>query len=274
MARANELVAKWPGWARANAETVLASPAWRMPVSFDGRQDALRIVPMPGDQLFLDIRLDETRHVLSLSDSPSLGDLHMLWSRRDELDPNLVLALVEHEGGALFQMLEDVVRRQLGVVGIAEEPKSDSGRLALRLDSGLVFSIDLTAELRSIFGDLSNIDPSHDSIRSMTRNCRAHYAAIEISDADAAALGEGDVIPMIPEYRAMAEWSVEGFADSLAHVCAAEETPISFAEFADGRLPPVPPPSMLSLVRGGRIVADGEISKIGGAECFRLTRLR
>lgn len=274
MATPNELVAKWPGWARANAETVLASPAWRMPVMFAGAADALTLTPPPDDQLFLDVRLGDDRYLLGLADSPSLNDLHLLWAHRAKLDPNLVLALVERECGSLFQMLEDVVRRPFSVTGIAEPAASNAGRLTLRLETGLVFSIDLSPELRSLFGDIANLDPTHESIRSMTRKCRAHYAAVELTDADAASLAVGDVIPFLPEYRAMAEWSLDGFADALTHVCASEETDITFAAFADGRLPAVPPPAALVLVRGGRSLADGEISKIGGAECFRLTHLR
>ena len=274
MAEPVELIANWPGWSHANAETVLASPAWRMPVTFAGKPDALKIAPMPEDGLFLDVRFDDERHVLEIADSPTLGDLHLLWTRRGELDPNLVLALVEREGGPLFQLLEDVVRRQFGVVGLAGAPASDAARLALRLDSGLSFSLDLSPELRNLFGDIAHLDPTHESIRSMTRKCRAHYAAVELTDADVAALAVGDVIPLLPEYRAMADWSLDGFADALTHVCASEETDIAFAAFADGRLPAIPPPTALVLVRGGRSLADGEISKIGGAECFRLTHLR
>lgn len=273
MAQPNELIAKWPGWSRANAETVLASPAWRMPVSFGGAEDALTIAPAPEGQLFLNVSLDDERHVLGLADSPRLGDLHLLWGRLSELDPNLVLALVEREGSALFQLMEDVVRRQFSVSGVAKAPADAAGRMAFRLESGQVFSIDLSPELRNIFGDIAHLDPTHEAIRSMTRKCIAHYAAVEIPDADVDALAEGDVIPLIPEYRAMAEWKTDVFGDSLVHICAAQRTDISFAEFADGRLPAVPPPGALALIRGGRTIADGEISKIGGVECFKLTHL-
>ena len=94
---AYELLRKWPAWEKANAATVLASPAWRMPVRFDGRDAKLRIGASPEsfDAVRLRVMFDGERHVLDIFDSASFPDLHKLWAKRDALPEEIVLALVE-----------------------------------------------------------------------------------------------------------------------------------------------------------------------------------
>ena len=110
-----ELLKTWPGWANAGAETVLASPAWRLSVRFGEETGVLRLgVEALSDTIDLDITLDGEPHVLSLADSSLYPDLHVLWGTRAGLPPEILLALVEKECGDLFFMLEKSTRRMVG----------------------------------------------------------------------------------------------------------------------------------------------------------------
>ena len=124
-----ELLKKWPTWEKANAATVLASPAWRMPVKFDGRDASLRLVDAPAerDAISLAVKFDGEEHILGIFDTSRFSDLHLLWQKRDGLPGEIVLALVEKECGVLLQFLEDTVRKELSVEGLrtGEPPVCD-----------------------------------------------------------------------------------------------------------------------------------------------------
>ena len=273
---AKELLRNWPTWARANAETILASPAWRMPVVFDGAETSLTAVdsatPSDGDELFLDVTLDGERYVVGLRDTELFGDLHLLWARRAELDPNLLLAVVEKDCGRLFQLIEDTVRKEFAVIGLAASESAGRGEPRRRFAvPGLEFSIDLSPMLKILFGRLEYLDPAHESIRALTRPARYVHASVDVPDDAGAALAEGDALVLAGSGRD--EWITEFPDDARLHVCAAGETDVSFAAFADGAMPSPEGKEPPVLVRNGRIVAEGEFSTIGGVRCFRLTRL-
>ena len=274
MVEPDELLRSWPGWQRPSADKVLASPAWRMDVSSARTRDVLTIdgaADAAGDEIPLKVKLDASEHVLGIRDSASFPDLHLLWAQREKLESNLLLALVEKECGALFVMLEQVFGREFSVVGLAESVPQ--GARTVFRSSQFAFSLDLSSELRLSLGDMSFLDPRHESIRMMTRPARADYGAFVLDEATVAALGEGDVVPLGANYLATASWALEDFSDGLAHVVSADETSLRFADFADETLPAIEPSAALRLVRNARVLAEGELFKLGDMPCFRLTHM-
>lgn len=272
MLEPEELLRRWPDWKKTSADKVLASPAWRMEVSFARQKDRLVIDHAEtADEIRLSVTLDDVPHVLGIRDSVRYPDLHLLWMKKDALDKNIILALVEKECGALFVLLEHVFGHELKVKGLSDEdPKGH--RVAFKT-SAYAFSIDLSSEMRLAIGDLSYLDPRDDSIRSMTRRARADYAAFALSEEAIVALAEGDVVPLGADYLASATWNLEGFPESEVHVVGAEDVSLRFADFADDTLPKVAACDSLLLVKGDRTLAEGELFDLGGVPCFRLTRM-
>lgn len=268
---AQTLIREWPSLARANAETIFRSPAWRMSVKFAGTEQVLKVPAgsTPGaDELVLAVTIGEERHLLGIDDTELFPDLHALWSRRAELDSNLVLALVERECGPLFELVEAVTRREFAVIGLAEASEASRERTVFRLDS-LAFSLDVTAAIMLDLGRLENLDPTHEAIRSLTRPARYRYASVTLPDD--AAPAPGDMIVMTG-FEANT-WLTELPDGQTAQICAFEEEQLPFAAFADDALPQPKDDQRLVLVRDGRIVADGEFSRLGDVRCFKLIHL-
>ena len=272
-----ELLKKWPSWEKANAATVLASPAWRMLVAFDGRNATLKMAdaPEPRDTVELDVSFDGEPHVLGLCDSEEFPNLHMLWGKRGALPAEIVLALVEKECGPLLQLLEDVFKKQLSVGGL----KSAEGSKAVKRERFFVlngeggaeigFSLDLSPAMEIALGRLDNLDPSHESIRSLSRPADAEFAAIALSGEDFASMGVGDFL-LLPE-DASPKWTAENPVDGLVRVFGAGRGSLSFAEMADDALPPVPECSEFRLVRFGEEFATAVRSKVGDSAAVKIT---
>lgn len=272
MLEPEELLRQWPDWRKTSADKVLASPAWRMEVTFARQKDRL-VVDHEGeaDEIYLSVTLDETPHVLGIRDSERYPDLHLLWTKKATLDRNIVLALIEKECGALFVLLEHVFGHELKVTGLSEE--APAGHRVAFKTSVYAFSIDMSSEMRLALGDLSYLDPRHDSIRAMTRRARADYAVFTLTEEAIATLAEGDVVPLGADYLSSATWNLEGFSEKEIHVVGAEDISLRFADFADDTLPKVESSDRLLLVKGDRTLAEGELFDLGGVPCFRLTRM-
>ena len=102
----------------------------------------------------------------------------------------------------------------------------------------------------------------------MTRPVRALYALFDLSAEESAGLAPGDMI-MLPELESGAgAWLDSPVGDGRFRVVSREERPISFAEFAAGETPPVPPPSGLELWRGGSAVARGRFGELCSRPAF------
>lgn len=265
------LLKTWPDWEHASLETVLASPAWRMPVRYGETAATLvRADAVPDDPIALAVTFDGTPAVLALADSALYPDLHLLWSRRADLPPALVLALVEKECGDLFALLEKATRRQFGVTGLAPTlPARPYAFAVVGLPAALAFTLELPAELLPVFGDLACLDPAHPSIRGATREIRADYGTLAVTDDELAALAPGDFL-LCPGEPA-ARWLTAPPADEAAHVLAAAAQTATFAAFADEALPPPPPPSEgLVLVKNGRPYAALVPDRVGEAAAYRV----
>ena len=113
-----ELLKAWPSWAKANAETILASPAWRVP--FMGGN--LRVAEAPAADLLvaLTVAFDDEEAELKIYDSPAFPELHELKPVLNRFPAEIRLALAEKECGGLFQALEDLARRQLSIRRIVD----------------------------------------------------------------------------------------------------------------------------------------------------------
>lgn len=258
-----ELLREWPTWKRANAETILNSPAWRMNVDYGGEIASIVKVdgPINAPLLSLEVTFDDSTHLLTIGDSPAFPDLHLLSARLAELPPEVVLALVEKECGNLMQTLENVFRRQLRLKRIVEV---SAGGTAFALAGGkaaISFAIDLDPAMVQTIGALRNLDVTHESIRSMTRDCLAVYAEFSLAAEEVGALAPGDHL-VVPT-GSTATWSVELPDDDKVRAVASESVPIPFSAFADGQMPPCPPPSSLRIVQAGRTIAVGICSTLG-----------
>ncbi len=266
------LLKTWPDWEHASLETVLASPAWRMPVRYGETAATLvRAAAVPDDPIVLAVTFDGTPAVLALADSALYPDLHLLWSHRAALPPALVLALVEKECGELFALLEKATRRQFGVTGLVPTLPARPYAFAVEgLSAALAFALELPAELLPVFGDLACLDPAHPSIRGATREIRADYGTLAVTDDELAALASGDFL-LCPGEPVVARWLTAPPADEAAHVLAAAAQTATFAAFADEALPPPPPPSEgLVLVKNGRPYAALVPDRVGEAAAYRV----
>lgn len=270
-----DVLKSWPTWAHAGHEAVLASPAWRRRVRLGETEvSVVRAAALPAEALTLDVTFDGAPGALALIDSALFPDLHLLWAQRAALPPNVLLALVEKECGDLFLLLEKLVRRQFGVKGLAATPLPENAyAFAVEgLAAPLTFALALPAEALPAFGGLDCLDPAHPAIRAATREIRADYGALALTEADCAALKVGDSLLM--ENPPAPQWLTESPADDVPHVLAADSRTATFAEFADDALPPPPPPAEpLALVRGDRALARLAPTHIGLCPAFRIVSL-
>ena len=267
-----ELLRTWPGWTNAGAETVLASPAWRLSVRVGEESGQLRLGADPlEDTIDLDVTLDGEPHVLSLADSPLYPDLHLLWGTRAGLPPEVLLALVERECGNLFFMLENSTRRMFGVKGLASAPSSSARRMDVTLSAGgLSFALDLPPDIRTLWGRLENLDASHPEIRALSRSARVDYCSLMLTDEERASMALGDHLLVPESFADTQKWIVDAPSDDALHLCSPTSREVSFAEFADDSLPSIPDPDTLSLVLGEQTLHACSLSHLGVARTVRI----
>ena len=268
-----ELLRNWPTWKRAGAGKILASPAWRLDVMLGDRRGVLRIVPSEeAEFLWLEVDFEGERHWLGLPDQPAFDELHRVWSLRDRLPAEVRLALVEKDCGPLLQMLEDVMRRQLSIVGFAEgEPPAGvrAFEVSLADDGGaaLRFALNLSPSMEIDLGRMENLDLSHESIRSLSRDVEAEYAAFDLAEEAVAALGAGDLLLRPPD--AEPQWLLDVPVDGRVHVFAEKPLPLTFGQLVGGDVP-VPAANSFRIVRDGGLVAKAKLSKVGSHPAFRI----
>ena len=284
-----ELLKTWPDLAKANAETVFASSAWRLNTDYGGEAAVLTkrehaaaaaavlkesTAAAPGRQTMvtLEVLLDGTPRRLSIFDSPSFPDLHLLAGRLAALPSEVVLALLEKECGTLLQTIENVFRRKLTLSRLTDAG-ADAKLTAFELSVGdrrIAFAVELDPSMVQTLGKLKNLDPAHEAIRSLTRDVEPEYAEFELSEAQIAALKVGDRL-IVPE-EFVPRWRLAAAADDRLHLCGAPEA-IAFAAFADEALPPVPPPQNLTLFHRGSLLATGRLVRLGSATAFEILSL-
>lgn len=270
---ANELLKGWPGWAKANAARVLASPAWRITTQYDGNPAVLtRGAEMPSPAISLSVRLNDAPKVVTFAPSPLFPDLWLLRDRLGGLPPEVLLALVEKECGALFQFFEDLGRQSFSIEGVSDHPATGMVFSLATADGEVCYALDLSPEVEMAAGQLSNLDVTHESIRSLTREITACHATLEMTGDETSALQAGDCLAL-PDPPGSA-WLLDTPSDGLVRIVTPELRTVTFAELADDEIGPVPPTDAVEIVCNGKVLATGVFAKLGEAQVVKITDVR
>ena len=268
------ILSSWPGWAEKTPEDLLRHEAWSMRVRWGDDEARLRFSDnRPRDVLALKIAFDDEEHFLGIGERETFPDLAALWDRKKDLPGTLVLALVEKECGKLLQLLENAVRRQLRVLGLCDcsEREGTRGMEVVGADGKIIagFALTVSPLVTEAFGNISAIDSSHVSIRSMTRLAFAEYAAFSLgSGSEAVSSGDFLLAPELDNPSA-AKWCVEApLDDGKFRLRSVEAEPVAFSSFADGTMPEIPAPGALDLYRGAEKIASGRAARLGVQSAF------
>lgn len=289
-----DILSALPEWANASHDDILSSPAWAMPCRLGPRQCTMRLDAVrPAETLDIAVQFENEDHILGIAPSPLFQELGAIWPSRAEVPEPILLALVEKDCGELLQLLENAVRRQLKIVGLATAPAAEDARkisatISLPDDEPpLTFSLDLSPALSAALGQLRYIDADHPSIRSARVDAEIEYAAFTLPAADLASLASGDAL-LLPETEtasprvvaagkfAVSEAGVAVWKDDgLMRVCAAEGSTMELGVLFDAdqggksALPPAPAENApLKLVRLGKTLATGRFGAVAGRHAF------
>lgn len=275
MSDALELLRDWPTWKKAGAAKVLASPAWRFRVMFadEERWIVNAAEEDEPDRMWVELAFEDEHHVLGISDSEMFPNLHLLWAKRDRLPAEVRMALVEKECGSLLQMLEDLFRKQLSIVGFAEG-EGDRKTRAFELqgeagfgdETAIRFAVDLSPAMELELGRVENLDTGHESIRGMVRDAEAEYAEFALPEDATLSSGDMLLLPDESESRWLTDVPVD---DGVVRVLADRTLSLTFAELVDG-LPPVPDSETFKIVRAGETVATAVRSNVGTHPAFKI----
>ena len=116
-----DILSSLPSWSKASHEDILSSPAWAMPCRLGDTPCTMRQAKTrPAEVLPLAVRFEDEELILGLADTPAFPELHAVWDSRADVPDAILLALVEKDCGAFLQLLENAVRRQLKIVGLAQ----------------------------------------------------------------------------------------------------------------------------------------------------------
>lgn len=270
-----DLLSKWPGWEKASAEDIFDSPAWAMPVRWGDVPCLLRRATFKErDVIGIGLRFDDDENFLGIGKRATFHDLNQLWDVKQNLPDALKLALVEKECGRLLQILENGVRRQVSLTGIVSAENRDgcTGFEIVDANGKIIvsFVMKVTRDIIRAFGQLKFIDPTHPSLREMTRPAFACYVSFMLTAEERSSLSAGDFL-LLPEVKNAAPyWLQECPMDEKAYLLAPEESTLSFGQYADDELPVPPPPSALRLVCNGRTIACGRMTSLKDTPAFAI----
>lgn len=290
-----EIISALRPWANASAADLIASPAWTMPCRLGEHNCTLRLDAMrPAETIDLLVRFGDEEHVLGICDSPSLAELHAVWPSRADLPEPILLALVEKDCGPLFQLLENTVRRQLGVVGLSQSAPDPATKLlcaqvrSAEGESIVSFSLTSSPAIVTALGQLRFLDAAHPAIRDSELSCEVEYAAFALSATELSALEPGDAL-LLPEVGTMSPRQVvearlivgeggvtEWKDDGTLRVVAPEPVVMTVGTLTDlaiGNATPsaptlLPDNTPLRLVRFGKTLASGRLDSIGAQRAF------
>ncbi len=279
-----EILVAIPKWAKATPDQVLDSPAFAMPCRLGEEQVSLRLgAVQPSDTLDLAILFGDERHSLRLARSTRFSELDKVWDSRADMPEPILLALVEKECGPLLQMLENAVRRQLRLVGLATSPDPDARMLSAQVND-IVFALTRSETVAAAFGILRHVDFASPELRAETFASEAEFAAFALAPADLASLSVGDAL-LVPEIGSVPprlvvdgrfvvdESGVAPFADDgRCRVVAAEMRNVSLGELFDAAENPRrvegEAPGQLRLTQGGKTIAYGRLDRLGEQPAF------
>ena len=260
--------------------TILSHPAWGVSIPWDGAAATLRADAVASaETLNLSVRFGDDSCVLGLAPSALFPEISKLLPVRGDVPQPILLAVVEKEAGPFLQMLENVIRRELSVQGLAETPAVDAHAFRVVTADGtdaVTFSLTLSDTLLKELGDLRRLDCTHPSIAETKVSMEVEYAVFDLTSDEEAGLSPGDYL-LLPEMSAEKPGRVcmpgSGSPDRL-RVVAAERVDIPFATALqdDLRCAPVGTDDLL-LMKGGRRMASGRLSKLGEQPAFAVEAL-
>ena len=279
-----ELLSSLPQWSGLGPDAIVDSPAFAMPCRL-GDESATFVLGAvrPADVIGLSILIEDEPHVLSLARSPRFKDLDAIWDSRADVPEPILLALVEKDAGPVLQLVENAVRRQVRLVGLAAEGGDDSRVLSAQVGD-VVFSLTRSATVTAAIGNLRNLDLSHESIRSAALPAVVEYAVFSLPPTDAAGLAVGDAV-VLPEVRtaparllvdwrfAVDESGVSRYAaGDLVHVVDALPKDVTLGEVFDAAESPraveAGPSGGLRLMVKGKCLAVGRLDSLADQPAF------
>ena len=172
-----EIVSSLPQWSGLGPDAIVDLPAFALPCRLGDESATLVLgATHPVETISLSILLESEPHVLSIARSPRFKELDAIWDSRADVPEPILLALVEKDAGPLLQLVENAVRRQLKLVGLAEDEGPDARTLFAQV-ADIHFSLTRSATVTAAIGNLRNLDFTHETIRSVTLPALTEYAA-------------------------------------------------------------------------------------------------
>ena len=275
-----DLLSVLDAYAGLSPQAILSHPAWGVPVSWGGGTAMLRAdAVMPAETLNLAVRFGDDACVLGLVPSDAFPELSKLFPVRGDVPQPILLAVIEKEAGPFLQMLENVMRRELSVQGLAEAPAPDARAFrveAADATSAVMFTLTLSEKMVRELGDLKYLDCEHPSIAETKVSMEVAYAVFDLSAEEEAGLAPGDYL-LLPEMSAEKPGRVclpGTLAPDRLRVVAAERADIPFATALqdDLRCAPAGTDDLL-LMKGDRRIASGRLSKLGIQPAFAVEAL-
>ena len=279
-----EILSSLSQWSGLGPDAIIDSPAFAMPCRLGDENVTLVLgATHPADTIRLSIQLEDEPHVLSLARSPRFKELDAIWDSRADVPEPILLALVEKDAGPLLQLIENVVRRQLKLVGLAGPGDADARTVFVQV-ADFNFSLTRSATLTAAIGKLRNLDLAHESIRSAVLPAVTEYAAFSLAPSDASGLSVGDAV-LLPEMGSVpARIVVDGCfvidangvsrynAGDIVHVFDATGKDITLGELFDAAETPraveATPSGTLRLVAGNKTLAIGRLDRLGDQPAF------
>ena len=261
---------------------ILSHPAWSVPVTWNEAPAALHAdAVVTSETINLAVRLGNEDCVLGLVPSEAFPELSELFPARAEVPPPIMLAVVEKEAGPLFQMLENALRRELSVQGLAETPAEGARtfQVAVADDpsaSTPSFTLALTDALVRELGDLRYLNAEHPSIAENKVAMEVAYAEFDLSADELAGLAPGDYL-LLPEMSTEKPGRVcrpGTLPSDRLRIVASELANVPFATALqeDLRCAPVGTDDLV-LMLGERRIASGRLSKLGEQPAFAVEAL-
>ena len=280
-----ELLSKLEAFAGLEPQAILSHPAWSVPVQWNGASAVLRADAVtPAETLNLSVRFGNDASVLGLVPSEAFPEISRLFPVRNEVPQPILLAIVEKEAGPFLQMLENAMRRELSVQGLAEAPAEGARAFHIQVggadgtsaSSPLAFTLTLPDALLRDLGDLRYLDSTHPSIAETKVSMEVVYAVFDLSAEEEAGLAPGDYL-LLPEMSAEKPGRVcmpGAVPIDRLRVIAAERADIPFAAALDDdlRCEAVGTDDLL-LVKGDRRIASGRLSRLGVQPAFAVEAL-
>ena len=275
-----DLLSVLDAYAGLSPQAILSHPAWGVPVPWGGGTAALRAdAVMPAETLNLAVRFGDDACVLGLVPSDAFPELSKLFPVRGDVPQPILLAVIEKEAGPFLQMLENVMRRELSVQGLAEASAPDARAFrveAADATSAVTFTLTLSEKMVRELGDLKYLDCEHPSIAETKVSMEVAYAVFDLSAEEEAGLAPGDYL-LLPEMSAEKPGRVclpGTLAPDRLRVVAAERADIPFATALqdDLRCAPAGTDDLL-LMKGDRRIASGRLSKLGIQPAFAVEAL-